>query len=99
MYLRSKWSMNIFALDGAQIVPIAQPLICRKCFELNIKSFKVRMRAKKVDITFAAIVFFEKFSWNTFTAFKQMPTFNVLLKNICKMKTLNLFKITICIKL
>ena len=37
---------------------IAQPLVCRKFFELNIKLFKVRMRAKKVVITFVAIVSF-----------------------------------------
>ena len=53
----------------AQIVSIAQPLVCRKFFELNIKLFKVRMRAKKVVITFVAIVFFVKFSWDIFAAF------------------------------
>ena len=59
MYFRSTWSKNIFA----------QTLICRKCFELNIKLLNIRMRAKKVVITFVAIVFFVKFSWNIFTAF------------------------------
>ena len=56
--------MNIFA----QVVPIATS-VCRKFLELNIKLFKVRMRAKKVVIIFVAIVFFVKFSWDIFIAF------------------------------
>ena len=54
--------MNKFSYDGAQIVLIAQPLICRKYFKLNIKLFKVRMRAKKVVIRFVATVVFVRFS-------------------------------------
>ena len=69
MYFRSNWSMNIFAWNGAQIVTIAQLLVCRKFFELSVKLFKVRMRAKKEIITFVAIVIFVKFSWDIFTAF------------------------------
>ena len=59
MHFCSKWSINT-QVGGTQIVPI-QPLIYRKCFELNIKSFKVRMSTKNVVITFVAIVFFVKF--------------------------------------
>ena len=65
----------IFAQNGpwiylrkmVHIVPIAHPLVCRNV--LNIKLFKVSMRAKKVVVTFTAIVFFLKFSWDIFTAF------------------------------
>ena len=64
MCFHSKYSMNIFA----QVVPIAT-LVCRKFLELNIKLFKVRMRAKKVVIIFVAIAFFVKFSWDIFIAF------------------------------
>ena len=48
--------MNIYAKDGAQIVSVAKTLVCRKYFELNLKLFKVKMRAKKVVITFMAIL-------------------------------------------
>ena len=58
----SKEVMNKFSYDGAQIVLIAQPLICRKYFKLNIKLFKVRMRAKKVVIRFVATAVFVRFS-------------------------------------
>ena len=61
---RLKWSMNIF-----HIVPITHLLVCRKFYELNIKLFKVRMRPKKVVITFVVIVFLVKFSWDIFTVF------------------------------
>ena len=54
--------MNKFSYDGAQIVLIAQPLISRKYFKLNIKLFKVRMRAKKVVIRFVATAVFVRFS-------------------------------------
>ena len=56
MYFHSKWSMKIFSWDGAQVVPITQPLVCRNFFELNIKLFKVGMRAQKVGISFVAII-------------------------------------------
>lgn len=52
MFFLSKWSKSIFVQNGAKIVEIAQPLICGKFFELKIKSYKVRVRAKKVVITF-----------------------------------------------
>ena len=61
--------MNIFAENGAQKVPIAQPLVCRKFFQLKIKFFGVRTRAKKLLATFVAISYFVKFSWDIFTAF------------------------------
>ena len=53
----------------AQIFPIAQPLVFRKFFELNIKLFKFRMRAKKVVVTFVVMLFFLKFPWDIFTVF------------------------------
>ena len=56
MYFHSKWSMKIFSWDDAQVVPITQFLVCRNFFELNIKLFKVGMRAKKVGISFVAII-------------------------------------------
>ena len=56
MHFHSKWSMKIFSWDGAQVVPITQLLVCRNFFELNIKLFKVGMRAKKVGISFVAII-------------------------------------------
>ena len=56
MYFHSKWSMKIFSWDSAQVVPITQLLVCRNFFELNIKLFKVGMRAKKVGISFVAII-------------------------------------------
>ena len=58
----SKEVMNKFSDDGAQIVLIAQPLVSRKYFKLNIKLFKVRMRAKTVVIRFVATVVFVRFS-------------------------------------
>ena len=54
--------MNKFSDDGAQIVLIAQPLVSRKYFKLNLKLFKVRMKAKKVVIRFVATVVFVSFS-------------------------------------
>ena len=48
---------------------IAQPLFRRKCFELNIKLYKVGMRTKKVVITFVVIGFIVKSSWDIFNAF------------------------------
>ena len=56
MYFHSKWSMKIFSWDGAQVVPITQLLVCKNFFELNIKLFKVGMGAKKVGISFVAII-------------------------------------------
>ena len=52
MFFLSKWSKSIFVQSGAKIVEIAQPLICGKFFELKIKLYKVRVRAKKVVVTF-----------------------------------------------
>ena len=78
MFFLSKWSKSIFVQNGAKIVEIAQPLICGKFFELKIKSYKVRVRAKKVVVTFVnsslwipllIVINFVKFSWDTFTAF------------------------------
>ena len=54
--------MDILAQDGAQIVTLPKPLIYREYFELNIKLTKVRMKAKKVVITFVVIAVFVKFS-------------------------------------
>ena len=71
MYL--KYGKDFTSID-AQIVSITQPfinaktvsiartLVCRNCFELSIKLFKFRLRARKVVITFVVIVFFLKFS-------------------------------------
>ena len=57
--------MNIFAKDGAQIVPVAKPLVCRKCFELNLKLLKVKMRAKKVVINLW-LLYYEYFTNSEF---------------------------------
>ena len=46
-----------------------------------MKLVKVRMRAKKVVITFVAIVFFVKFSWDIFTAFNHSG-FRMLVKRM-----------------
>lgn len=58
----SKEVMNKFSDDGAQIVLIANPLVSKKYFKLNIKLFKVRIRAKKVVVRFVATVVFVRFS-------------------------------------
>ena len=56
-------------MDSAQMVPIAQPFVCRYFIELNIKLFNVRMRAKNVVITFVATARFGCLSIYFFTAF------------------------------
>ena len=56
-------------MDSAQMVPIAEPFVCRYFIELNIKLFNVRMRAKNVVITFAVTVCFGWSSRDFLTAF------------------------------
>ena len=56
MYFCSNSAMKIFAYARAQIVPIAQPFICRENFELNTKLFNVRMGARNVVIILVGIV-------------------------------------------
>ena len=62
MNFLSKWSIKMFAYEGAQIVPMAQPFICKQLLQLNIKLFSVSINNKNVVITFDEAVRLEYFS-------------------------------------
>ena len=51
----------MFAYEGAQIAPMAQPLICKQYLQLKIK-FNISINVKNVVITFVEAVRLEQFS-------------------------------------
>ena len=57
----------MFAYEGAQIVPMAQPFICKEFLESKIKLFGASINAKNVVITFVEAVRLEYFSKNVLT--------------------------------
>ena len=50
--------MKIFAYVGEQMVPIAQPFICKQSFELNIKLLSVNLSARNVVIILVGMALF-----------------------------------------
>ena len=62
----SKWSIKMFAYEGAQIAPMAQPFICKQYLQLKIK-FNVSINAKNVVITFVEAVRLDHFSKDVLT--------------------------------
>ena len=52
----------MLAFGGAQIVPMAQPSICKHFLQLNTKLFDVKINDRKAVITFVATVLLGKFS-------------------------------------
>ena len=62
-----KWSMEILAYEGAQIIPMARPFICKQFLQLKIKLFSVSINAKNVVITFVEAVYLEYFSKDVLT--------------------------------
>ena len=67
MNFPSKWSIKMFAYEGAQIVPMAQPFICKQFLKLKIKLFSVSINAKNVVITFVEAVYLKYFSKDVLT--------------------------------
>ena len=68
----SKFGIKILGQDGAHIVPMAHPIICKQCEQLNIWLFKVKTKLKKVIITFADSITYLHFSYDSLTTF--MPS-------------------------
>lgn len=62
MYFRSKSVIKTFAYEGAQMVPIAHPLICRQFLQLKLKLFRVSISVKNVIMAFMATVFYFRLS-------------------------------------
>ena len=52
----------MFAYEGPQIVPMAQPYICKWFLRFKIKLFSVSTDTKNVVITFVKTVHLEQFS-------------------------------------
>ena len=52
MNFLSKWSIKMFAFEGAQIVPMPQLFIFKLILQLKIKLRSVSIKAKNVVITF-----------------------------------------------
>ena len=70
----------MFAYEGAQIVPIVQPFICKQFLQLKIKLSSVSINAKNVVITFVEAVRLEYFSEDILTDF--IPSeFGILVYN------------------
>ena len=57
----------MFAYEGAQIVPMAQPFICKQFLQLKIKLFSVSINAQNDVIFFAEAVCLQYFSKNVLT--------------------------------
>ena len=69
----------MFAYEGAQIAPMAQPFICKQYLQMKIK-FNVSINAKNVVITFVEAVRLEYFSKDILTDF--IPSeFGILVYN------------------
>ena len=71
---------KLFPYEGAQIVPMAQPIICKWYLQLQIKLPNVSIDAKNVVIRFLEVVRLEYFSKDVLTDFTP-SAFGILIYN------------------
>ena len=71
MCFASNLAIKMLTQDGAHIV-MAQPIVCKQCVQLNTKLFKLKIKLRKVIITFVDTVYSLYFSLDFLTAF--MPS-------------------------